>query len=151
MSAFRSVRAALTIALAWAIPWMIGGIAINVFAGIHGNFRYFALADIVRELLIFAAAWAFIGAVNGFLFSLMLSTVGKRWRGGLNGLSVGMLGAIAGSILPIAIFAAILPPGFAEKYQAVVAVLAVVLVGAGLGGLLGIATFAAARHEALDR
>lgn len=151
MSGLRSVRAALMIALTWAIPWMVGGVAVNVFSGIGTTFRHQAVADIIHGLLVFAAAWAIIGAVNGLLFSLLLSTIGKRWRGGLNGLSVAVLGALAGSILPMAFFALLMPRGFTHLDGAVRGAVAVIALCAALGGLLGIATFAAARHNALER
>jgi hypothetical protein len=150
MSGLRSVRAALVIAIAWAIPWTVAGVVLNVFAGRRDLFQY-ATADIIRTVLIFAAAWALLGALNGLFFSLLLSTVGKRWRGGLDGLRVAALGAAAGSILPIAFFAVLVPRDFITYHGAPVVALAVVVLGAALGGMLGIATFAAARHEALDR
>ena len=136
------IRATVTIALSWAIPWMIGGTA-------------FSLA-LLRSRLGFALAltavlWGFVGAAQGLVFAIALWAIGRRRRRPLTGLGVALLGAIAGAAPPLVLIASAASHSGAEPDSTILPPIAVTALFAALGALLGVATFAAAKHEALER
>jgi hypothetical protein len=106
--------------------------------------------DLLIALAIMAVLWGFVGAAQGLVFAIALWAIGRRRARPLTGLSVALLGAIAGAAPPLVVIASaasratvapdnVLPP------------IAVVALFAALGALLGLGTFAAAKHEALER
>jgi hypothetical protein len=106
--------------------------------------------DLLIALAIMAVLWGFVGAAQGLVFAIALWAIGRRRPRSLTGLSVALLGAIAGAAPPLVVIASaasratvapdnVLPP------------IAVVALFAALGALLGLGTFAAAKHEALER
>jgi hypothetical protein len=147
----RRVRATLTIAAAWAIPWALGGAAFS-FLLLRSRIGPFTLSppELFRVLGRFLLAWGVVGAAQGLLFALILWTVGRHWPR-LTGPSVALLGAIAGSTPPLIIMTLLFARvGHVPSGANAIAPLAVVALLGALGALLGVATFAAAKHEALE-
>jgi len=152
MTFFRRVRASLVIALAWAIAWMTGGFLVAV-----SQYLRFARAvnlamtasQIVGRLCALAVVWAVIGAVNGFLFSLILTTLGRRVRQRLGLFTVAAFGGLAGLVLPV-VFGGLLLKFRMEagEWLPIKEVVGIALVGAALGALSAMATFGLARGPA---
>ena len=135
------IRATLTIALTWAVPWMIGGTALSL--ALLGSRLGFALA-------LTAVLWGFVGAAQGLVFAIGLWAIGRRRPHALTGLTVALLGAIAGAAPPLVVIASAESRAGAAP-DTIVLPVAVIALFAALGALLGVATFAAAKHEALER
>ena len=136
------IRATVTIALSWAIPWMIGGTAFSL--ALLGSHLGFALA-------LTAVLWGFVGAAQGLVFAIALWAIGRRRPRPLTGLGVALLGAIAGAVPPLIVIASAASRAEAAPDSTILAPVAVVALFAALGALLGVGTFAAAKHEALER
>lgn len=134
-------RATLTIALTWAIPWMIGGTAFSL--ALLGSRLGFGLA-------LTAVLWGVVGAAQGLVFAIALWAIGRRRPRPLTGLSVALLGAIAGAAPPVILIASAESRATVGP-DSVLLPIAVVALFAALGALLGVGTFAAAKHEALER
>ena len=144
------IRATVTIALTWAIPWMIGGTALSLALlwsrlAFNGSWP-----DLLRALVIMAVAWGFVGAAQGLVFAIALWAISRRRPRALTGLSVAVLGAIAGAMPPLVVIASAESRGGVAP-ASVLLPIAVVALFAALGALLGVGTFAAAKHEALER
>ena len=144
------LRATLTIALTWAIPWMIGGVALSVALSRSRLGFDSPWPDLFRVLAVIAVLWAFVGAAQGLVFAIALWAIGRRWPRPLTGLSVALLGAIAGAIPPLVVIANLELRGAAAPDGLLMPVVIIALFAA-LGALLAVATFAAAKHEALER
>jgi hypothetical protein len=148
----RSVRATLTIAIAWAVPWALGGAALS-FLLLRSRLGPFVLSthDLFSLLGMTLLTWGIGGAAQGVLFALILRTIGRHWRRPLTGLTVALLGAIAGSIPPLVLIALLIARrGQTPSGASVIAPMAIVALLGALGALLGVATFGAAKHEALE-
>lgn len=150
MSWLRRTRAALTITVVWAAAWIIVGLTISLI-GVGHQLATAGAREIMLVLALFAVGWGLVGAINGLAFSLVLSTLGHRWRRRLTGRSVALLGAMAGSIPPLLFIAIFFPRILTSGSNNFVLALAVLAILAVLGGLNAISTFAAARHEALGK
>jgi hypothetical protein len=148
----RSVRATLIIAIAWAIPWALGGAAFS-FLLLRSRLGPFVLSppELFRVLGMALLMYGIAGAAQGVLFALILWTIGRHWRRPLTGLSVALLGAIAGSTPPLVLIALLIARGSqAPSGASVIVPIAFVALWGALGALLAVATFAAAKHEALE-
>lgn len=148
MTFLRRARASLVIACLWAVAWATGGFLVSLWQYLRLST---ALDFSIRRaafgrLVALAVVWAVIGAVNGFFFSLILTTLGRRLRERLAVLPVAAFGALAGVVLPV-IFGGLLLRSRMEagEWLPIRQVIAVALVGAGLGAVSAIATFGLAR------
>src|SRR5437764_10727056 len=77
----RSVRATLTIAIVWAIPWALGGAAFSLLL-LRWRLGPFVLSthDLFSLLGMTLLTWGIAGAAQGVLFALILRTIGRHWR-----------------------------------------------------------------------
>jgi len=149
MTFLRRARASLVIACLWAIAWMAGGFLVTLwqylrFAGTSGVsvFRH----EVIGRLIALAIVWAVIGAVNGFFFSLILTTLGRRVRERLGKSTVAIFGALAGVVLPVLFGGLLLWSRMqADEWLPIKQVVAVAIVGAALGAVSALATFGLAR------
>lgn len=149
MTFLRRARASLVIASLWAIAWMTGGFLVTFWQYLRLSIRLdFSMlrSEIMGRLFALAMIWAVIGAVNGFFFSLILTTLGRRVRERLGILTIATFGALAGVVLPV-LFGGLLLKFRMQSGETlpIREVLAVALVGAGLGAVSAIATFGLAR------
>jgi len=154
MSFFRRARASLTIAFAWAIAWMMGGFLVSVVQYLRFIPTTFPMrrSEILGRFLALSLIWAVIGAVNGFFFSLILTTLGRRTRERLGVLRIAAFGALAGVVLPVLFGGLLLRARMqADEWLPIKQVIAVALVGAGLGAISAIATFGVARAPLTSR
>jgi hypothetical protein len=149
MSFLRRARASVIIAGLWAIAWYIGGFLVNLWQylrlSITLGFSIWRHGTIGRMVAL-ALVWAVIGAVNGFFFSLILTTLGRRRRERPGLLTVATFGALAGVVLP-ALFGGLLLKFRMQsgEWLPIKQVIGVAIVGAGLGAVSAIATFGLAR------
>ena len=150
MSRFRRARAALTITGVWSVVWAVVGLTMSVLFGYGHELSTSPAAEVTRILTIALLIWALVGAINGLTFSVVLATLGRRWRRPLTGLSVALFGAISGSIPPLILMSILTQTIRNGGLPVFVEALAFTAVWASLGGFLGLATFGAARHEALQ-
>lgn len=146
----RGIRAALSIGVSWAIAWSIGG---AIFAIVRLAVLLVALAksdvalpvhEITAMIGTAALFFAIVGGLNGVFFSVVLATLGRRLRDRLRLPLVGAFGALAGAVLPVALSLAFLielaPDVSGES-------LGIVGIGALLGCISAMATFAVARTD----
>lgn len=144
MTFLRRARASLVIACLWSIAWATGGFLVSLWQYL----RLSILLDFsirraaLGRLVALAVVWAVIGAVNGFFFSLILTTFGRRVRERLGVLTVAAFGALAGVVLPL-VFGGLLLRSRMEagEWLPIRQLIAVALVAAGLGAVSAIATF----------
>jgi hypothetical protein len=102
--------------------------------------------EFIGRLVALAIVWAVIGAVNGFFFSLILTTLGRRVRERLGKFTVATFGAFAGVVLPVLFGGLLLRARMqADEWLPIKQVVAVALVGAALGAVSALATFGLAR------
>jgi hypothetical protein len=102
--------------------------------------------EFIGRLVALAIVWAVIGAVNGFFFSLILTTLGRRVRERLGKFTVATFGALAGVVLPVLFGGLLLRARMqADEWLPIKQVVAVALVGAALGAVSALATFGLAR------
>lgn len=146
MSFLRRARASLVIACLWAIAWMTGGLMVTLWQYLRIAMRVdlsiMMRRELVGRLIALAIVWAIIGAVNGFFFSLILTTLGRRVRERLGVLKVAAFGALAGVVLPVLFGGLLLSARMqADEWLPIKQVIAIALVGAGLGAVSAIATF----------
>ena len=155
MSFFRRARASLIIACLWAFAWMTGGFLVTLWQYLRLSIRLdFSMirSEIIGRLFALSIVWAVIGAVNGFFFSLILTTLGRRMRERLGVLPVAAFGALAGIVLPVLFGGLLLGSRMqAGEWLPIKQVIAVALVGAGLGAVSAIATFGLARAPLTSR
>jgi len=154
MTFFRRARASLTIAFAWAIAWVIGGCLVSVAQYLRFMSTAFPMrrGDIIGRFFALALIWAVIGAVNGFFFSLILTTLGRRARERLAVLRIAAFGALAGAVLPVLFGGLLLRARMqADEWLPIKQVVAVAIIGAGLGAISAIATFGLARAPLSSR
>ena len=102
-------------------------------------------------LALTAVLWGFVGAAQGLVFAIGLWAIGRRRPQALTGLTVALLGAIAGAAPPLVVIASAASRDEAAPDSTILAPIAVIALFAALGALLGVATFAAAKHDALER
>lgn len=153
MTFLRRARASLIIACLWAVAWMMGGFLISLWQFLHfSNTGYSIERATLGRLAALAVIWAVIGAVNGFFFSLILTTLGRRLRERLGVLTIGTFGALAGAVLPVVFGGLLLMSRMqADEWLPIRQVIAIALVGAGLGAVSAIATFGLARAPLTSR
>ena len=132
----RRVRASLIIACLWAIGWATGGSLVTLI-------QYLRFSHVLDfSIVALAIVWAVIGAVNGFFFSLILTTLGRRVRERLGVLTVATFGALAGIVLPVIFGGLLLRARMqADEWLPIKQVVIIALVAAGLGAISAIATF----------
>lgn len=155
MTFLRRARASLVIACLWATAWMIGGCLVTLYQYLRvattmgfSVFRH----EIIGRLIALAAVWAVIGAVNGFFFSLILGTLGRRVRERLGVRTIAAFGALAGVVLPVLFGGLLLKFRMAAGESLPIReVIGIALVGAGLGAVSAVATFGLARAPLTTR
>jgi hypothetical protein len=145
MALIRRARAALVIAFAWAIAWTVGGflVALSQYLRFAKTLNVsWTRPQIIGRICALALVWAVIGAVNGFFFSLILGTLGRRVRERLGILNIAAFGSLAGVLLPV-VFGGLLLKYRMQSGESlpIREVLGVALVGAVLGAISAIATF----------
>jgi hypothetical protein len=138
-------------AVTWAIPWAVCGTAYSLLLLRSGpGSLVVSPPELFRMLAIILLAWGIVGAAQGLLFGLILSTLGRHWPR-LTGPRVALLGAIAGSTPPLVLITLLFARvGHAPSGAIAIVPLAIIALLGALGALLGVATFAAAKHEALE-
>ena len=154
MTFLRRARASLIIACLWAIAWAAGGSLVTLWQYLRISTPPFPMTrgPIFGRLFALALVWAVIGAVNGFFFSLILTTLGRRVRERLGKFTVATFGALAGVVLP-AVFGGLLLRSRmqADEWLPIKQVVAIALVGAALGAVSALATFGLARAPLSSR
>jgi hypothetical protein len=130
---------------------MVGGTALSlVLLGSRHVFNG-PWTNLARAIVIMAVGWGFVGAAQGLVFAIALWAITRRRARPLTGLGVALLGAIAGAAPPLVVMASAVSRSGSAPNSTILLPLAVVGLFAALGALLGVATFAAAKHEALER
>ena len=141
----RRVRASLIIACVWASAWATGGSLVTLLQYLRfSHVLDFSIMrrEIFGRVAALAIVWAVIGAVNGFFFSLILTTLGRRVRERLGVLTVATFGALAGIVLPVIFGGLLLRARMqADEWLPIKHVVVIALVAAGLGAISAIATF----------
>jgi len=149
MTFLRRARASLVIACLWATGWMTGGFLVTLWQYLRLSMTLdFSIwrREIIGRLFALAVIWAVIGAVNGFFFSLILTTLGRRARERLGVRAIAAFGALAGAVLPVLFGGLLLKFRMAAgESLPIKQVIGVALVGAGLGAVSAVATFGLAR------
>lgn len=156
MTFLRRARASLIIASLWAIAWAVGGALVTLWQYLRVSMKLdlpmMTGREIIGRLIALAIVWAVIGAINGFFFSLILTTLGRRARERLGKLTVATFGALAGIVLPV-IFGGLLLKSRMEagEWLPIRQVIAIAIVGAALGAISALATFGLAKAPLSSR
>lgn len=148
MTFLRRARASLIIACLWAIAWAAGGSLVTLLQYLRISTAPFPITrgQIFGRLFALAIVWAVIGAVNGFFFSLILTTLGRRVHEWFGKFTVATFGALAGVVLPVVFGGLLLRSRMqADEWLPIKQVVVVAIVGAALGAVSALATFGLAR------
>jgi hypothetical protein len=97
----RRFRAALSIALFWALVWLPLGVALGLYAGSRPPQPYDVLGRPVA-LLNFVTAWTMWGALSGGVFAVVLAAAERRRTiENLSTARTAVWGALGGVALPL--------------------------------------------------
>jgi len=155
MTFLRRARASVVIANTWAIGWMTVGTLIGLWQILRRSIMLdlsMWRREMLGPVLVLAVGWALVGAVNGLFFSLILTSLGRRVRERLGILTVATFGALAGVVLPLVFGGLLLRARLqADEWLPIKQVVAIALIGAGLGAISAIATFGMARAPLSSR
>ena len=140
-------RAALVLSTFWGIIWSLGGTAVGYYRArtepmfLHSIRNW---GDVVQVVILHAAVWGLIGAIQSLVFAGVLTVLGRRvGSAGLRAGHVAAWGALAGLVLPAAFLLYLL--GYESRFGGgappLIAYFLLLGGGAGLGLVCALATF----------